>query len=135
MHQVEFHIASASYLLPISVFRGILQVLPLLDDGQISSCKASSDICDKGIPILQGSLLCRPAIVEKQTSNSPCFIPVSVPEIGVALLLKIRIEIRVVFITDEFARVVKMHGILFKKIIGGKVLSTTEPGVNNPLLF
>src|SRR5690606_24771455 len=87
VHQVEFHITAPADLLPGPVLRSVLQVFPFFNNWNISLQEAISYISHILIPVFEGSCVRGLAIIKKQTSDSPGFFAVGVPEVIIAFFL------------------------------------------------
>src|SRR5690606_33157261 len=135
VHQVELHIAAPSDLLPIPLFRGIGQILPARNNGQIGLEKTVSHPAYKSVPGLQGMVRVPAAVVEEQSPQATGLPAVGVPKLRITFLLVGWVETGIVGVTHLFADAMEMPGILLEKIIRGKVLSPAEPTVQPVALF
>ena len=130
MYQVELHIPSSPYLLPVFFFIRIIYGLPSLYYRQISFCKCIPTGLSECHPEINRLLFICPAIIIKDASNtSPLIVPVKVHKVIITVLLEEGIKCRIKSITNLLISAMKMHGIFFKQIIWCQIRTATKPPV------
>jgi hypothetical protein len=109
----------------------IAGVPPALYDRTISLGQHTSDVGNEGEEPLQAkSSFSVAEVVEEDSPNPPALVaPVSVHEVVIAPGLESRVELGMVPVAGRFQAAVKVDRVLRKRIRGGEIGSSPEPGI------
>src|SRR6185437_2261984 len=130
VYQVEFHITAPTDLLPFLLVLTIGRVHTALDDGHIGWEECIPVRLLEGKKLFRIGIIRRPQMIIEYTPDAAHLTPAMfVNEIFVAPFFEPRIIVGAKGIHGRFKALMKMPGILFKKIVGCQIRATAEPAV------